>query len=421
MLRDFGTLAIASGYVLSGFVGGQLVKLEVSAGGFASAALINDGEDIASGGSDRGAKILRGANQQVFGTAVSATVKGTQAIYTTGLALDATVASGGVQSIFAGTAISTSLLSGSWQNIEGGTAISTTMSGGGIQEVFVGGVASDTIVRGGYQQVDAGGSATGSIITSKGLTFIEADASGDYAIVGSGGTMKVAGEAMNPIISGGLLDLVEGYSADGILGFASEVGVLQIEGTTMPKAPIRHLVKGDLIDLASVPFGSGNAVVLGGTVLRIAVRVPVTNLFSFVTGTFQLYGRFFSSKSFALADDGAGGTLVFLSAATTVSSGQTLAIGGATGSSQALASRALASQPLAGETVDGVDVLSGGTSGQRRRYGHQHDSRRGHIQHSGRWRCRYHRAQRRRHERQRRWRRDRYHDLEQRPRVGRRH
>ena len=145
--------------------------------------------------------------------------------------------------------------------------------------------------------------------------------------------------------------------------------MLQIEGTTMPKAPIRHLVKGDLIDLASVPFGFGNAVVLGGTVLRIAVRGPVIttlNPFSYFTGILKLAGRFFSSKSFALADDGAGGTLVFLSAATTVSSGQTLAIGGATGSSQALASRALASQPLAaqplaGQTLDGVDVLSGGT------------------------------------------------------------
>ena len=104
-----------------------------------------------------------------------------------------------------------------------GTAISTTMSGGGIQEVHAGGIASDTIVRGGYQQVDAGGSAFDSIITSKGLTFIEAGASGVDAIVGSGGTMKVAGEARDPIISGGLLDLVEGYSTDGILGFASEV------------------------------------------------------------------------------------------------------------------------------------------------------------------------------------------------------
>ena len=51
-----------------------MVKLEVSAGGFASAAQINDGEDIESGGSDRGAKILSDANRQVFGTAVSATV-----------------------------------------------------------------------------------------------------------------------------------------------------------------------------------------------------------------------------------------------------------------------------------------------------------------------------------------------------------
>jgi hypothetical protein len=144
--------------------------------------------------------------------------------------------------------------------------------------------------------------------------------------------------------------------------------VLQIEGTTMPKAPIRHLVKGDLIDLASVPFGFGNAVVLGGTVLRIAVRGPVIttlNPFSYFTGILKLAGRFFSSKSFALADDGAGGTLVFLSAATTVSSGQTLAIGGATGSSQALASQALATQALAGQTLDGVDVLSGGTTSSR--------------------------------------------------------
>ena len=173
------------------------------------------------------------------------------------------------------SALHTSLLeresAGYLRHFVGGTAISTTMSGGGIQEVHAGGVASDTIVRGGYQQVDAGGSAFDSIITSKGLTFIEAGANGVDAIVGSGGTMKVAGEARDPIISGGLLDLVEGYSTDGILGFASDVGVLKIEGTTMPSTPIRHLVKGDLIDLASVPFGFGNVVVLGGTVLRIAV------------------------------------------------------------------------------------------------------------------------------------------------------
>ena len=86
----------------------------------------------------------------------------------------------------------------------------------------------------------------------------------------------MAGEARDPIISGGLLDLVEGYSTDGILGFASDVGVLKIEGTTMPSTPIRHLVKGDLIDLASVPFGFGNSERLRRQLyLRIAVRGPV--------------------------------------------------------------------------------------------------------------------------------------------------
>jgi autotransporter passenger strand-loop-strand repeat protein len=62
-----------------------------------------------------------------------------------------------------------------------------------------------------------------------------------------------------------------------------------------------------------------------------------------------------------LADDGTGGTLVFLSAATTVTSGQTLTVGGTTGSSQALASQPLAALTLPGQTLDGVDVLSGGT------------------------------------------------------------
>ena len=133
--------------------------------------------------------------------------------------------------------------------------------------------AKASVGSGGTMNVS--GEATDPIIGKQGLVVVVPGGSAAGAIIGPGGTMKVAGEARDPIISGGLLDLVEGYSTDGILGFASEVGVLQIEGTTMPKAPIRHLVKGDLIDLASVPFGFGNAVVLGGTVLRIAVRGPV--------------------------------------------------------------------------------------------------------------------------------------------------
>jgi autotransporter passenger strand-loop-strand repeat protein len=144
-----------------------------------------------------GTKIASGSIQFVRGIANSATIQndGDQAIGSGGTALNTTLTSGGRQDIAA-------------MILGAGTAISTTMSGGGIQEVHAGGIASDTIVRGGYQQVDAGGSAFDSIITSKGLTFIEAGASGVDAIVGSGGTMKVAGEARDPIISGGLLDLV---------------------------------------------------------------------------------------------------------------------------------------------------------------------------------------------------------------------
>jgi autotransporter passenger strand-loop-strand repeat protein len=219
---------------LSGFVVNPYQILKVFAGGFASATKVTNGaeaeEDISSGGSDRRATLMGGKQFVDSGGVASGTKIASGSIqFVRGIANSATIQNDGDQAIGSGgTALNTTLTSGGRQDIAAmilgaGTAISTTMSGGGIQEVHAGGIASDTIVRGGYQQVDAGGSAFDSIITSKGLTFIEAGASGVDAIVGSGGTMKVAGEARDPIISGGLLDLVEGYSTDGILGFASEV------------------------------------------------------------------------------------------------------------------------------------------------------------------------------------------------------
>jgi autotransporter passenger strand-loop-strand repeat protein len=210
-----GTLAIASGYVLSGFVVSYSVFLEVSAGGLASAAQISGAEHVESGGSSRGAMILTGGVQAVSGSAISATVKGDQFVWE-GVALGAKVQSGGVQRVNGGIAISTTLSSAGAQLVEsGGTATSTTVSAGAGEEVFGPSVASATIVRGGYLQVGSGGSAFDSIITSKGLMVIGTSAGAANAIVGSGGTMRVAGEATDAIISGGYQQVDDGGAAKG--------------------------------------------------------------------------------------------------------------------------------------------------------------------------------------------------------------
>ena len=385
-LHDGDTMEVQAGGVATrttAFGGPQWATINVESGGVANSTVLSGAvaiEFVEPNGADNNATVNNGGGLEIEGNASKGPGTGTGATINNGGALtvdnfgvanNATINKGGNEFVDGtdnnttlsggrqfiqrgntpGVANATIILSGGFQQVYG-VANNAQISGGGGQDIVSGGIAND-----------AGGSAFDSIITSKGLTFVEAGASGVDITVGSGGTMKLAGAATNIIISGGLLDLVEGYSTDGILGFASDVGVLKVEGTTMPSTPIRHLVKGDLIDLASVPFSFGKVTVLGGNVLRIIEANPFT--LSHFTGILKLAG-YYSSKSFALANDGAGGTLVFLSSTLTVTSGQTLAIGGATGNSQALAGHVLASQPLAaqpltGQTLDGVDVLSGGT------------------------------------------------------------
>ena len=162
---------------------------------------------------------ISGGEQDVYGTASSATVfTGSQVVEAGGVASDTTVSGGGEQEVY-GTASGTTVddgsenynfaqqvvesggtatdttISGIYQGqIVYGTAIGTTVSGGDEEGVYAGGTTIGTIVRSSYEVVEPGGTASGTTLSG-----------GQLQVDGAGPRVHAGGTTIGTIVgSGGL-------------------------------------------------------------------------------------------------------------------------------------------------------------------------------------------------------------------------
>ncbi|HEV8679644.1 MAG TPA: hypothetical protein VGQ90_09740 [Stellaceae bacterium] len=254
------------GLVADGFGGTDILSLApvvVSAG---VPFVVSAGQTLIGVLVESGGVLEVGPGAQVFGTQISA--GGTEIIDSGGFDSGTLVFSGGLQIVSLG-----------------GTALDTTLEGAATQTVF--GSAGGTTVSGSLTQiVGSGGVASGTIILSGGLE-----------------TVQAGGLTIDTVIAGGTLDLDAGALASGTIDFSSIGGVLEIDSNTMPTATIVGFTVGDSIDLRALSFDPTNSATYNFTTGVLTVSSTST------TDTLTMSGVT-AGTTFAVASDGAGGTLV---------------------------------------------------------------------------------------------------------------
>jgi hypothetical protein len=291
-------IIVLSGGVLDVEAGATVIDVQVGAGGI---------ETVGAGGLDISATVASGGFQDVFGTASATMIVagGSQTVEAGGVADNTVLDDAAVQTV-SGTTSGTVVSAGDTQVVDGGgTANATTVSNGGTQIVSSGGAASGSIVySGGVEIVSAGGVDAGAAL-SGGLQqdFGAADGvaigSGGRQIVEAGGT-----ESGTVIGAGGTLELAAGAVENGGILFSGAGGVLQIDDTTMPTVPIGGIVRGDAIDLRTLPFSTSDTVGFDPTGGTLTVSAGVTS------DSLTLSGVVLSGAVFALFADPQSGTLV---------------------------------------------------------------------------------------------------------------
>jgi autotransporter passenger strand-loop-strand repeat protein len=244
-----------------------------------------------------------GADVTVFGLAV---------VLSGGVASATTVSSAGEEFVSGGVTYGTVVGSGGIEFVfSGGVASGTVVSSGGQEIVSRGGVASGTLVsNGGYQTVESGGVASGTVVSSGGQAFVSGGVaygtvvgSGGQEIVSKGGvaTGTVVGSGGQGVVSGGgsaisttigtsaTLQVRDGGTVSFVL-FDGGGGLLLLDGTTMPSAPISGFSATDVIDLAGLLYSSGGSATLAGNTLTITEgsQSETLTLASPATSTFVL-------------------------------------------------------------------------------------------------------------------------------------
>jgi autotransporter passenger strand-loop-strand repeat protein len=296
---DEGLVQVGSGGVAGDMavVGGGLV---VGSGGVARATVITDGAQVtvASGGIASGTVI----SGTFFGEV------GTTQTIDAGASAVGTVIDAGVE-IVSGTASGT-VISGdlSSQTVQSsGLAVSATVVSGGTQVVSAGASAVGTVVSGGTESV-SGGTATAVMLSAT-----------------SGGQETAL------FLYGGSAGLAADESASGsVIDFQGTSATLGISGTAMPIAAISGFDIGfdaagpalaDTIDLQSVAFSASGSAVLGsGNVLSVTEG---GNTYTLDFAATQL----FAGESFQLSTDDSGGTdLTLAYSGTVITSGQTVSV-----------------------------------------------------------------------------------------------
>lgn len=298
----------------------------VQAGGTASGTTISGGSEIVSArGTDFDAQIS-GGGQFIYGLAISATVfsGGTQTVDAAGTASGSVVSSGGavvvsahgvaerlqvsaggsesilgtdsgsfilggVQSILStGAAVSVTLIDGGVQDVGAkGKATAAFISSGGTQLIYSAGLATAAAVRSdGVQAVYSGGTAATTTISAGGTQIVAADGGGlaSATTILSGGleTVSAGGTDRAAKISGGEQDVYGTASGATVAGTGTQI--VESGGTA-----IRTTVdRGGLAIVESGSTVSNLTVASGGTAQAVGVDVDQLGISFLKGGTGEL-------------------------------------------------------------------------------------------------------------------------------------
>jgi len=291
------TYTVGAGHSSTGIVIYSGDNEYVKSGGTAVATFAMSGgvETVSAGGKDRTAKLLSGAEQDVFGVARFVVVNGgTQVVGAGGVASGGTLSNGGGQFVDSGGVASGATIrgggSGSFQAVYGGTATGTVVSNGGAQFVAHGGTAIGATVRsGGILEVFSAGTAS--------RTTIERAGSG---VVSSGSVANLT------TINGGLFEVASGGVARGTVTFVSG-GTLQLDAGANFAGVIAGFAGADRIDLRRISFAAGPTESFSEAPSNTSGTLTLTD----GTHTVQLILLgFYATNDFALLNDFHGGTRV---------------------------------------------------------------------------------------------------------------
>jgi autotransporter passenger strand-loop-strand repeat protein len=277
--------------------GGNIIETYYNAGQSYSAVINNGGLEVVSGqvGGDAGYWGIANGTIVMSG--------GTLQVHAGGEAINAAVYSGGTMdndSFSIGAS-----LNGTMNDNAGGTATGTAIGGGGVMDVWGGSVAQATAISSaGTEAVEGGGSSTGTTIGSGGFEGVWGDSAGN--IIYAGGKEAVYNGGVDSgtwIGSGGMEFIRAGGIENGTVTFGGGNGALTLQTAASGywSADIAGFAKGNSIDFSDIGFSKGEQDMFSGGVLYLASGSEHAAL--------QFAGGY-TTASFKLSSDGAGGTLV---------------------------------------------------------------------------------------------------------------
>ena len=231
-VQSGGILIVSSGGAASGTrlsAGGDEYVLS---GGVDSGTTAIGGTEVVSAGGTASGTILSGGAEQLYGSAVGATVQsgGVLIVFSGGTASGTQLSAGGVEYVLSEGIDSGTTFNGGTEVVSaGGTASGTVLSGGA--EAVYGSAVNATVQANGFLIVSSGGVASGATLSSGGTGLVSSDGtavnttvlSGGYELAYSGGLVSGA------TLSGGQLELQSGGSGSGTFDFASG-GLLTLDG-----------------------------------------------------------------------------------------------------------------------------------------------------------------------------------------------
>ena len=251
----------------------------VEGGGFASGTVVSSGgqEQVWSGASASATSVDSAGFQNVSagGTAYRTVVHEGGEQNTYGTTYNTSVASAGLQRVYAGTAYNT-LLNGGVQ-VNSGTAIDTTVSGD-FGTLFVYGTASGaTVGNGSYLYVFSGGTLTGNSLLGSGAYELIYSGGLDSDTFVSGGAQQILGSALSTVVeNGGVQRFLSGGLAQSVEVFSGA-----ITGGRRRHRRFHHFVgrhpgdfSGGVAIDTPVEDGGEQIVLAGGTALQLLPTRP---------------------------------------------------------------------------------------------------------------------------------------------------
>ena len=270
-----------------------------------------------------------GLLNQVNGGASTATIvsNGGQELIGTGTAGGSLVLSGGLETIEGGVASGTVVQSGGTQVVSGaGTATGTVLSAGALQQVGSGGHVSGTTVQSGAVVSVLGGVDVGGTVQAGGTVLIDNGATASGVVLGSGAVMRLgsdgygSGGSIGTMIGGGAMEIVSaGYVASNtvvgagglllLLG-GTAMGTVNTGGQVISSGIIDYtpgggyVVRGATVSGGVLGSGAIEYVLSGGVatdVTLVSGAVQVIEAQGLATGTIARSGGFLQVSSGGLA------------------------------------------------------------------------------------------------------------------------